>query len=124
MPIEHVAENALRLGADTNSNCCPFPFLPSGLTSVPNWTLVLTGVPRCCQFFPVKRSVSDWGRGERERSRSYQPHRDRFFGSFYSDPRIWQTMASQDDTHGVGCHSACKIGSDSLLMQFEGCLAL
>jgi hypothetical protein len=22
------------------------------------------------------------------------------------------------------CHSACNIGSDSLLMQFEGCLAL
>jgi hypothetical protein len=24
----------------------------------------------------------------------------------------------------IACHSACNIGSDSLLMQFEGCLAL
>jgi hypothetical protein len=27
-------------------------------------------------------------------------------------------------TAAAKCHSACNIGSDSLLMQFEGCLAL
>ena len=27
-------------------------------------------------------------------------------------------------SRATGCHSACNIGSDSLLMQFEGCLAL
>jgi hypothetical protein len=31
---------------------------------------------------------------------------------------------SRDQDERQACHSACNIGSDSLLMQFEGCLAL
>ena len=36
----------------------------------------------------------------------------------------WQPTRRPNQTAAAGCHSACNIGSDSLLMQFERCLAL